>query len=54
MNTFFDKMQVFFMLQQVVDIVTIGFKLLVWIGWILLVKFVFGMLKWLLESDVRH
>jgi len=34
------------MLQQVVGIVTIGFKRLVWIGWVLMVRFVFGMLKW--------
>ena len=54
MNTFFDEMQSLFMLVQVVRIVTIGFKRLVWIGWILLVRFVCGMLNCLLESDVRH
>ena len=42
------------MLQQLVRIVTTGFKRLVWIGWILLVRFVFGILDWLLESNVRH
>jgi len=42
------------MLQQVVSVVTIGFKRLVRIGWILLVRFVFGMLNWSLESEVRY